>query len=63
MKTVSMRIVDNLVLKKVHSGDTIALVLKNHHLDAPILVACCFLGVTMCVLPHNLNVGKAFFYN
>lgn len=61
MRTVSLRIVENLILKNVHSGDTIALVLKNHDLDSPILIACCFLGVTMCVLPHNLNVGKTCF--
>lgn len=58
MKSVAIRIAENLLLKGLKPGQPVILLLKNHSLDSPILVACTFIGAVICVLPHDLNIGK-----
>lgn len=57
MKSLAIRIAENLKLKGLKQGHPVILILKNHPLDSPILIACSFVGAVICVLPHDLNIG------
>lgn len=57
MKSVAARIAENLMLRGLQPGQPVILILKNHALDSPLLVACAFVGAVICILPHDLNIG------
>uniref|UniRef100_A0A336MWB7 CSON006986 protein n=1 Tax=Culicoides sonorensis TaxID=179676 RepID=A0A336MWB7_CULSO len=58
MNSMAIRIAENLSVKGLKPGQNIALVLKNHSIDSPILIACAFVGAVICVIPHDLTVEK-----
>lgn len=57
MKSVAVRIAENLLMKGLKQGQPVVLILKNHPLDSALLVSCTFIGAVICVLPHDLNIG------